>query len=274
MQTAQKTQGNGPPKDWEPTKVWDALADRPKPSAVIDLPIKTYRGQALDKVRIQVLRRDEQTRARLAARARVIEVGRFQPEQLESDPVAAELLQTYSALETLAIALVTVNGVDGQTSDGRPTTVYGRVFRSSEDIERCLHDDEITTLWAQYLSVQRERGPLVTSLSEDEIDAWIATLKEAADALPLARLTWPALAELCLSLAHRLGRSIGSSPDSSPCETSPDGQESDETRSQTGTPSSGEPPVAPGLVTLTPDDGSVPLGAEPDEAAFLVRSIE
>lgn len=263
----------GPPSDWQPEEVWTALSERPKPSAVIEMPCKTYRGQPLSQIRIQVLRRDEQTMARVAARKTVLSKG-FASSDLDDDPIARELLQTYSALETLAVAIRSVKGAGPVKIDGIEVEHYGRIFRDGLDLERMLSDDEITVLWTQYLAVQRERGPLYSGgMSRDEVDAWIATLAAAADTIPLARCTWPQLAELCLSLAQRAAKSTGSNPDSSPSQVLLNGQESPLATSQTGTSSNGVVPAGPGLSSSTPDDGSVPDGAEPNEAASIVREF-
>lgn len=270
---------NLPPEGWQPTQLWGALCERPKPSAALDLPIKNYRDQPFDRIRMLVLRNDEKINARVAGLDLTVAKMRerfkdFEAAHVAGNTVAEELLQTYSALETLALAVVTVDGVEGKAADGRTTMTYGRHFRSSTDINRVLHEDEISTLWAQYLSVQRERGPLVTSMTGEEVEAWIAVLKDAADALPLARLTWPALATLCLCLAQRAGSSTGSSLDLSQSEESPNGPGFTAPSAPIGTFLCGGRRVAPGLATSTPDDGTTPIGADPEDAAYLVRSLE
>jgi hypothetical protein len=144
-----------------------------------------------------------------------------------------ELLADTFGIEILAKAVTTVEPLN---PDSGKDPVYGRVFRNSDDVRRVLHDDEIVVLWAQYQTVQLERGPLFSGLVESEVDQWVSVLTEAAATYPLARLTWPMLAELCLCLAKRV--SSGSSQDSPQSVESPDGQDAIQDTLPTGTSSS------------------------------------
>lgn len=276
--TASHPTGNGPP-DWEPTTLWNALAERPRPSAVIELPIKSYRGEQLERVRIQVLRRDEQTTVRVKALKRTVDRMRvefrdFTEDRVSGNIVAEELLQNFSALETLSLALVSVDGVtksEFRPEDGRDATLYKRLFRNADDVSRMVGDDELSVLWTQYLSVQRERGPLKDTMTAEEVDAWLALLQQGGDALPLRRLTLPALEKLTLALALRVANQSGSSPDSSPSGESPNGLASPGEKSPTGTSSFGSQPGAAGSANSTRDD--VPPGADPEDAAAIVREL-
>lgn len=254
--------------DWSPSEAWEILKARPKPSAVVQAPIKTYSGQQLDRFRIEVLRMDQIRKARLKAREQVLRETGIPPEHLGNDASTAERLQTATALEVLALALRSVKGVESSSG-----MVYGRLFHNAEELESMLHEDELTVLMMQYRATQKERGPLVSEMTKEEMEEWIVYLAGAKNDHPLARLTWPALAQLCLYAVQRLAPLLGLTSPESPSGESQNGQESDETRSQTGITSSGSLPVAPGLKSESPDDGTVPHGADPTEAAMLIDSL-
>lgn len=238
---------SGPPKDWEPCEVWQALTERPCPSVVVEMPVRSYRGQTIPKIRIRVLRKDEQVEARIASRRAVM--SRLELEKLDdSDPVVRELLADTFGIEILAKAVTTVEPLN---PDSGKDPVYGRIFRNSDDVRRVLHDDEIVVLWAQYQTVQLERGPLFSGLIESEVDDWVRVLTEAAATYPLARLTWPMLAELCLCLARRV--SSGPSPDSRQSLESLDGQGASLDTSPTGISYSTEQQEPGGPSLATPD---------------------
>lgn len=259
--------------EWAASEAWDIMRARPRPSAVIEAPIKTYSGQQLEHFRIEVLRMDEIRRARLKARTQVLKETGIEPQFLGNDAFTAERLQTATALEILATALRSVSGVETIAGDGRKTTVHGRLFHNAEELETLIHEDELTLLLMQYRAVQKGRGPIVGELSKEEMEEWIVYLAGAKNDHPLSRLTWPALETLCRYAILQVALFRGLIGQESQSEESQNGQESQETRSPTGITSSGLPPVGPGLMSFAPDDGTVPHGADPVEAAIIIESL-
>jgi hypothetical protein len=84
-------------------------------------------------------------------------------------------------------------------SNGAP--VYGRVFRSGEEVGKVLRSDELAVLFNAYLMVCDKYGP---NEHGADIDAWVKRLEEGGSAFPLLSLPLPDLAQLALGLTQRV----------------------------------------------------------------------
>lgn len=86
-----------------------------------------------------------------------------------------------------------------------------------------LTQDEVGMLMRVLLITQAELGPIVSRLTEEEMEGWIKRLVEGASGHPLAQLSSEALTELIMHMAHRLSRSSTdtSLPGSQPEDSSP-----------------------------------------------------
>jgi len=52
--------------------------------------------------------------------------------------------------------------------------------------------------------VQQELGPIVATMTDDEVETWITVLAEGGSADPLGLLSWGALTNLARTMACRL----------------------------------------------------------------------
>lgn len=80
-------------------------------------------------------------------------------------------------------------------------------FAVKEHIEVHLTPDEIGVLVNMCCHVQAELGPIVSSLTPGEANAWIDRLAEGGSAFPLDSLSWGALMTLVATLARRCATS-------------------------------------------------------------------
>lgn len=185
-----------PPNDVSARDLWLKLCETPAPSEVIDFPRKGSDGKPVGKLRIQVLSMGDHDEARLRAHA-ALKDRKLTPQDLDGVTVR-EVYADRVARELLAMACCTVDPIKG--SDG----VYGKVFPDAEKIGAKLTADEISVLFAAYLSIQSKYGPMESDIeSPEELNAWIKRLAEGGSAVPLAQLPSQACQRLALSLAER-----------------------------------------------------------------------
>jgi len=79
-----------------------------------------------------------------------------------------------------------------------------RFFPSALEARKALTGDEIGVLFSSYLIVQAEKGPIVSQMTEAEMESWIVRLVEGASRDPLALLSSEAHMDLTMLLACRL----------------------------------------------------------------------
>lgn len=94
-------------------------------------------------------------------------------------------------------------------------------FPTAAECRRHLSSDEKSVLCNAYALVQVRFGPIVTYLSEEEMEAWIRRLAEGGSAVPLHLLSWEQRTELLMHsvrqlLALRTASSSAGSPPSEP----------------------------------------------------------
>ncbi len=86
-----------------------------------------------------------------------------------------------------------------------PEDLEKKVFPSPKAISDVLTTDEIAILLNHYFTVQVELGPIVGSMTDDEIEAWIQKLAEGGQSSVyfLNSFSWEALKELVIAMAVR-----------------------------------------------------------------------
>lgn len=120
-------------------------------------------------------------------------------------------------------------GYDDLYNNAAAVEILFRALRKKDDITspafaspkelRALSVDEIGALFQEYLITQHQLGPIVTKMTEADLDMWLARLKEGADAIPFARLSLETWIDLTLSLASRaLNSSTGNSSSGLPAD--------------------------------------------------------
>lgn len=179
------------------------LSERDLPSRVIDFPSRGGAGNKGGKLRIQILKAMDKTKAKAEAG----QIVRNQlKENLGREPSAEDMSTDY-AREMVNDALVaslicmfcrSVNPI-GEVGEGRRVT-YGRIFKSAPWVLNNLSSDEISILMLEYQVMEVEDGPREQVLLDDPfiLRLWIDKAKQGAWKLgPFASMAFLDLAELC-----------------------------------------------------------------------------
>ena len=88
-----------------------------------------------------------------------------------------------------------------------------------EDIGEHLTQDEVAVLFNAYMRLEHELGPIVTELTDAEMEMWLLSLATGGATVPLDSLSWGARTQLMSFLARR---ALSSSMDTSSPTTPPD----------------------------------------------------
>lgn len=196
-----------PPKDIPAMTLWQALTKMPRPTREIDFPRETDDGEVVGKLRLWVLTQDEIIDCEAAAEAHVQKkMGQFRVDDVAKATIAhREMYENAKAVELIARAC----------RDHRDPSIAA--FPSPADIRARLTSDEISVIALAYSKLQYEIGPIVASMSNDEMVAWLQRLAEGGSRFPLASLSSAALEDLVMYSAERLfPRSTGITSAGSP----------------------------------------------------------
>lgn len=219
---------SGPPQHIPPNALFDALCALPRPCRVVDLPRKDPTGETPFQVHMQVLTQQERMAATAEAERFAQRALRAREKNEESfAPKRGEHSQGYEDLYYNELSTQLLVRACRRVED--PKWPF---FPSADHIRKTLTGDEIGVLSSTYHVVQAELGPILVTLDNDEVDAWIAVLKEGASARPLSHLSSGALRDLVMALVSRLSpSSTGTGSSGEPAEdgvTNSSGQSDDE----------------------------------------------
>jgi len=209
----------GPPKDKHPSVLWQKLLERPLPSVVVPYPVRKGE-QSPGNVRIRLLSESEMMRVRANSELTAKEM--LQGKSAVGDLGYEEIYRNESIIELLAIAC---RDVDMPELPVFPSAMHARAQ---------LITDQFAVLATLYNELRRTAGPIVSDMTDEEMEAWIKVLTEGAEVGPLAfaQLSSEAKTDLILRLAARLrtsptgNGSAGSPPDGSSLTSSAERQES------------------------------------------------
>lgn len=196
----------GPPTNIEPSKLWAALQQAPRPFRVIDFPRQGPTGEPVGQVAIWVLTQEElmiaSAEAEKFAREKLKAVDSINRESFGYDNLYAH----EASIQILYRACRDVDDPERRSA-----------FPSPGHIRQHMTSIEVGTLFAHYLTVQAELGPLAATLSDEEIDAWITRIAEGGSAYPFDLLPSELQRTLVLTMARRLrSSSTGTSSAGSP----------------------------------------------------------
>lgn len=164
---------------------------------VVDLPRNGADGKPVGQVAIVILTQEELISAAAEAERVTRKLLREDlPKRDDAQLGYADVYQNNSAIQILFRAC----------RDTEETT--RNAFKTPHEISGTMTNDEIGVLMHHYLTVQQELGPIVASMSEDELESWIKALAEGGTAVPLDMLSWGALTTLVLTMARRLHSSL------------------------------------------------------------------
>lgn len=182
----------GPPKDVAPSALFVKLSG-PRPSVVVDIPRKGPDGAPVGQVAIVVLTQEELIAAAAEAERQARKLLRDDlPKREEAHQGYDDVFQNCAAVQILFRACRDAD------DPKRPA------FNTPHEIAAGLTNDEIGVLQHHYLTVQSELGPIVATMTGDELEAWIVALGEGGTAIPLGSLSWGMLTTLVLTMASRL----------------------------------------------------------------------
>lgn len=219
---------SAPPTTISAVDLWTRLAQSTRPFRVVDFPrTDADTGAPIGKLAIVVLTQAEIMTCHAAAEGYAQEMLK-RPELRQSGSLGYEdLYRDAKVCEMLTRACRRVD------ENGKVLPIP--LFATAKDLRNQLVPNEIAVLISAYIDWQQESGPIVGSMTQDEMDAWLELLKEGGSRLPLARLSSEARTDLLMRSVSLLRTSSTASTSSgSPPEAS--SPSTDETA---------EPPPAP-----------------------------
>lgn len=216
-----------PPKEIPPAELWAQLIKLPRASRKVDFP-RQWPGteESIGQICIQVLTQNEQTVAAAEAEKAT--------QRLLGDRPVSERGEGYDTVYKNACAVELLFRACKRAED--PTLPF---FPSPNAMREHLTANEVAVLMNGYLLLQDELGPIVSRMSNEEVDAWVKRLVEAGSSAPLATLSWGAITVLASSMAYQLASlqtdtsSAGSPPPSGSEESAEPSDESSESTGET-----------------------------------------
>ncbi len=186
---------NGEPKTLEkdPTKLWLALSELPRPYRVVDFPrLHPDTGKPVGQVAIWPLSQEEQMIC-----------------NAEADKFARSLLKEAAKKDEHSFGYEHTYGNDSAIqilfrACRDPENLERAAFPSTQLMRRKLTTDEVSALFSMYLTVQAEVGPIIRSMNEDELEALVYRLEEGGSAFPFALLSLETQTRLVTFMASKL----------------------------------------------------------------------
>lgn len=180
---------SGPSKNIEPSQLWLKLSSLERPFKLIDFPRHDEGGNPVGQLAMRVLTQEEQMSCTAAAED-------FCKKHLK-DGKKDEL------------------GYERMFSDAVCVEVLFRACRDADDPNRLafpapsslrekLTTEECAKLFEHYLTIQVELGPLVITMSDDEMESWITRLAEGGSAFPFDLLSSDLQRVVLLHMAYQL----------------------------------------------------------------------
>lgn len=181
--------------DTSPSALFLLLTTLPRPHRIVDLPRKDADGKPVAQVAIVPLTQEETTTAAAEAEARTRKMlGKDLPKKDDAQSGYQDVFGNISAEEVLFRAC----------KDPADPTLKRGAFRTPHEIAKALSADEIGVMLHNYLTVKQECGPIVSEMTDAELDSMITMLGEGGSTFPLDSLSWGALRVLISTMASRL----------------------------------------------------------------------
>ncbi len=183
----------GPPDSLEASELWLALTALPRPHKLVDIP-RCLEGTdtPVGQVAMWPLSQEEQ----MAVNA---EADRFTKKLLQDPQKRDEANLGYQHTFSLEVAVQTL-----YRSCRDPADKNRSAFPSPKLMRSTFTADEIGVMYQQYMTVQLELGPIVASMSDEEMEGWVKRIASGGSAFPFASLSWEMQQTLVLSMARHL----------------------------------------------------------------------
>lgn len=183
----------GPSENIPPHEAWLEVTKTPRANRVCDFPRNDpVTGEPICQIAMWVLTEEEQNACQAAAEL-------FTRKLLKEIPKGDEARRGYDDLYNNAAAIEIL-----YRACRRPDDLSKPFFPSPAEMRRHLTIDEVGVLFNQYMTVQVETGPIISLLSEDEVQTWVKRLGEGGSRFPLDFLSSEALKTLAWHLALQL----------------------------------------------------------------------
>jgi hypothetical protein len=180
------TTGKGPPGG-NPTELFRKLMEMPRPSTVVDFPRRNPDGTPVGQFAMTILSESELNEVRAAAdRTAKKMLGDAQKEG-EQNLGYQDIYRNVSVVELL-----------WRACRASKEEMHIPAFLSPALMRKNLTTDELAVLMDAYLQFKVEAGPIISDMSEAEMDAWIKRLAEGAGRVPLSLLSSEAKTDLLL----------------------------------------------------------------------------
>jgi len=212
-------QTNSPPARIDPSDLWGQLTTLPRPTKEIGYPRRhPVTGDWLEaRVSVQVLTEAELMSARAAADT-------YAKSVLKDAQKSGDANLGYQDIYRNALVVeVIVRACRAPGMPGNPPA-----FPNAELARKFVTSDEFAVLFQAYCDFQAESGPIISMMTNDEMEQWLERLAEGASQVPLAALSSDAKNLLLLHSASRLralrtgSGSAGPPPSGSSTEISPE----------------------------------------------------
>ena len=172
-----------------PAEIWVSIIKMPRPHQLVDFPRMNAQGEPVARISMTVLTQEEQITASL-------DTDRFTKRVMKEMPRADEAKRCYDDIYNNRAALEILHRACRSVENFAMP-----FFPSPNEMATHLTPDEVGVLFRSYLLVQDDVGPIISRLSQEEVEAWIKRLREAGSKAPLALLSLGALSDLAYSMA-------------------------------------------------------------------------
>lgn len=183
------------PPNMESSKLFAALASTVRPHKIVPFPRKDEDDNPIFNIAMVIMTNQESLGVAAAAekQARAM-LKEHLPSKEEQAKGYEQIFNNVAGVETLYRVC------------RDPDDLNKKIFPTPKSISDVLTTDEISILLNHYFTVQIELGPIIGSMTEVELDAWINKLAEggSSSAYFLNSLSWEALKELPIAMAARL----------------------------------------------------------------------
>jgi hypothetical protein len=197
---------SGPPSNIDPGDLFLQITQMPRPSRLVPFPRKGPDGEPVCQVAFWVMTQAEKMGAIAATEAWV------RKQLKDALASATEARRGYEDLYANRASLEILF-----RAARHPQDLTKPFFRTQKDIADHLTQDEVAVLFNAYLRLEHELGPIVSELSDTEMEAWLLTLATGGATVPLDSLSWGARTQLMSFLARRaLISSMGTSSPTTP----------------------------------------------------------
>ena len=159
---------SGPNMNISPAQLWVEITKLPRPSRVIDFPRKDMEGNPICQVQLVVLTPAEQVQCAVEAERYVnLKLGVTKVEERAN--AYKTIFDTASTTECLYLSARSASDIDV------------RFFPTSQSIRDHLTADEAAVLMQAYGQMNSELGPIISTMSEKDMEAWLERLALGAD---------------------------------------------------------------------------------------------